>query len=48
MGMMLDSAPGRMIHKMAADQIQIYYNLEMRKSSLMEQLKVLMLNDHDI
>ncbi|UJR11792.1 hypothetical protein I4U23_015972 [Adineta vaga] len=48
MDMMLDNAPGRMKHKMTADQIQSYNNLDTRKSMLMEELKILMLNDRDI
>jgi hypothetical protein len=48
MEIMIENTPGKMIHNMNAADMQMYHGLDTRKSALTEQLKILMLHDHDI
>jgi len=45
---MIENAPGHMLHNMRITEIRVYHNLGIRKSALTEELRILMVHDHDI
>jgi len=45
---MIEYAPGHMLHNMTITERLVYHNLRIRKSALTEELKIMVVHDHDI